>query len=56
MIFPNGNFQTIPLTVLQLLWINLVMDTLAALALGLEPPRDGIMKEKPREKGRVLPY
>ena len=50
MIFPNGNFQTIPLTVLQLLWINLVMDTLAALALGLEPPRDGIMKEKPKRR------
>lgn len=50
MIFPSANFQTIPLTVLQLLWINLVMDTLAALALGLEPPRDGIMKEKPKRR------
>lgn len=49
-IFPNSNFQTIPFTVLQLLWINLVMDTMAALALGLEPPRDGIMKEKPKKR------
>ncbi|MBP2058429.1 Ca2+-transporting ATPase [Lactobacillus colini] len=32
----------------QLLWINLVTDTLPAIALGVEPVEDGIMKKKPR--------
>ena len=32
----------------QLLWINLVTDTLPAIALGVEPVEDGIMKRKPR--------
>lgn len=50
LIFPNMDFQAMPLTVIQLLWVNLVMDTLAALALGLEPPRDGIMKDKPKSR------
>ncbi len=33
----------------QILWINLVTDTFPALALGMEPAPDGIMKEKPRD-------
>lgn len=39
--------QNSVLTVVQLLLINLVMDTLAALAFGAEPPREEYMKEKP---------
>ena len=35
----------------QLLWINLLTDGFPALALGVDPARPGIMKEKPREKG-----
>lgn len=36
-----------PLTIIQLLWINIIMDTLAALALGGEPALKRFMKEKP---------
>ncbi len=38
----------LPLTVTQMLWINLIMDTFAALALASEPPDWGLMKERPR--------
>ncbi len=37
----------LPLTVTQLLWINIIMDTFAALALSTDPPRPHVMKEKP---------
>ena len=37
-----------PLLPVQLLWINLVTDGLAALALGLEPPEPGVMHRRPR--------
>ena len=37
-----------PLTAIQLLWINLITDSLPAIALGLEEPDESIMKEKPR--------
>lgn len=40
-----------PLTIIQILWINLVMDTLAALAFGGEPALDEYMQEKPKERG-----
>lgn len=36
-----------PFTIVQILWINLIMDTLAALAFGEEPALDKYMKEKP---------
>ncbi len=38
-----------PLTVTQILWINLIMDTFAALALASLPPSHEVMKEKPRK-------
>jgi len=50
-ILPNADFKELPLTILQLLWINLIMDTLAALALSLEPGRDELMKEPPKRRG-----
>jgi Ca2+-transporting ATPase len=37
----------LPLTVPQLLWINIIMDTLAAIALSTEPPRAQCMRRKP---------
>ena len=49
--------QNIMLTVIQLLLINLAMDTLAAIAFGSEPPREQYMKEKPipRDENIITP-
>ncbi|XP_059652751.1 calcium-transporting ATPase 12, plasma membrane-type-like [Cornus florida] len=43
----------VPLTTVQLLWVNLIMDTLGALALATERPSDELMEKKP--VGRVEP-
>ena len=47
-----------PLTVIQILWINIIMDTLAAIALGGEPALEDIMKEQPvkRKESIVTKY
>lgn len=42
--FAPGNA---PLTAVQLLWVNMIMDTLGALALATEPPTDELMKRSP---------
>ena len=39
-----------PLTVTQMLWVNLIMDTFAALALASLPPSPQVMQEKPRKR------
>lgn len=38
----------LPLTVTQMLWVNLIMDTFAALALASIPPSETVMNDKPR--------
>lgn len=43
-----------PLDMTQLLWINLIMDTLAALALSGEPPLEKHMKEKPKNRNERI--
>ena len=43
-----------PLTVTQILWINLIMDTFAALALASLPPSHEVMKEKPRKASNFI--
>lgn len=43
-----------PLTAVQLLWVNLIMDTLGALALATEPPHDGLMKRPPVGRSESL--
>lgn len=44
-----------PFTIIQILWINLIMDTLAALAFGEEPTLDRYMNEKPvAKKANIL--
>ena len=47
-----------PLSITQILWINLVMDTLAALAFGGEPALRRFMREKPKQRNEkiVSPY
>jgi Ca2+-transporting ATPase len=39
----------LPLTVIQMLWVNLIMDTFAALALATEPPHRDVMNRPPRK-------
>lgn len=39
-----------PLTVTQMLWINLIMDTFAAMALASLPPSESVMRDKPRDR------
>src|SRR5262249_42439452 len=39
-----------PFTVLQLLWINVIMDTFASIALCSEPPRPGLMSVPPKRR------
>lgn len=43
-----------PLNVIQILWVNLVMDTLAALAFGGEPALRRFMKEKPKRRTEAI--
>lgn len=40
-----------PLTVTQMLWVNLIMDTFAAAALASLPPQERVMKDRPRKSG-----
>ncbi|KAI1078885.1 calcium-translocating P-type ATPase [Whalleya microplaca] len=42
------------LTAVQLLWVNLIMDTLAALALATDPPQDSIVNRKPEPRGASI--
>ncbi|CAK4641525.1 unnamed protein product [Aphanomyces euteiches] len=43
-----------PLTAIQLLWVNLIMDTFASLALATEPPTDMLLKRKPYPRTKAL--
>lgn len=44
----------LPLTVTQMLWVNLIMDTFAALALASIPPSENVMKERPRSSNDFI--
>jgi len=49
--FVNGSS---PLTAVQLLWVNLIMDSLASLALATEKPTDELLKRKPKGKTQSI--
>ena len=44
----------LPLTVTQMLWVNLIMDTFAAMALASLPPSESVMKDKPRDRNAFI--
>ena len=44
----------VPVTVIQMLWINMVMDTLAGIAFSYEPPLKEYMYEKPKQKNENI--
>lgn len=46
--------EQMPLIPVQLLWLNLVTDSLPALALGMEPVEEGVMDQPPRPAGESL--
>ncbi len=43
-----------PFTAIQLLWINIIMDGPPAMTLGVEPARDGIMRDTPRQQAAEI--
>ncbi len=43
-----------PLTVTQMLWVNLIMDTFAAMALASLPPTERVMRERPRDRRKFI--
>lgn len=43
-----------PVTVIQMLWINMIMDTLAGIAFAYEPPLKEYMEEKPKKKEEAI--
>ena len=43
-----------PLTVTQMLWVNLIMDTFAAMALASLPPSETVMRDKPRSRSAFI--
>ncbi|MBQ8307582.1 MAG: calcium-translocating P-type ATPase, PMCA-type, partial [Alistipes sp.] len=42
--------EELPLTVVQILWVNLIMDTFAAMAMASLPPSEEVMREAPRSR------
>jgi magnesium-transporting ATPase (P-type) len=53
MLAPFFGFET-PITVSQMLWVNMIMDTLGGLAFAGESPRKRIMKEKPKRRDEPI--
>lgn len=43
-----------PLTVVQILWVNIIMDTFAAMAMASLPPDPDVMRDRPRRRGEFI--
>ncbi|KAI3536111.1 calcium-translocating P-type ATPase [Colletotrichum costaricense] len=52
--FVTAVSSTSVLTAVQLLWVNLIMDTLAALALATDPPQDSVLDRKPERRNASI--
>lgn len=53
--FVGAVFGTeMPLTVVQILWVNIIMDTFAAMAMASLPPNEEVMREKPRPRDEFI--
>ena len=53
--FVGAVFGTdMPLTVVQILWVNIIMDTFAAMAMASLPPCKEVMREKPRQRNEFI--
>lgn len=50
----SSDTESSVLTAVQLLWVNLIMDTLAALALATDPPHASVLDRKPERKGSPI--
>nr|AMR06578.1 calcium ATPase 1 [Valsa mali var. pyri (nom. inval.)] len=50
----SDDSETSVLTAVQLLWVNLIMDTLAALALATDPPQDSVLNRKPESRNASI--
>lgn len=48
------SLQDSPLKAVQMLWVNLIMDTLASLALATEPPTEALLLRKPYGRNKPL--
>lgn len=49
-----SSFQDSPLKAVQMLWVNLIMDTFASLALATEPPTDSLLRRRPYGRDKPL--
>lgn len=52
--FLSTLLQDSPLKAVQMLWVNLIMDTFASLALATEPPTESLLKRKPYGRNKPL--
>lgn len=49
-----SKYKAVPLKAVQMLWVNLVMDTLASLALGTEKPNELLLRRKPYGRNKSM--
>jgi Ca2+-transporting ATPase len=52
--FSGSKIPTSGITAVQLLWVNLIMDTLAALALATDPPTPDLLNRKPAKRNEPI--